>query len=73
MTFHRVNKVCLAPQDRMAHLDPWLVCSSPLFPPPLSPTGWMCDEFLAYSVTLGSQLCVSSFLAHLPFQFLILQ
>lgn len=26
MTFHRGNKDCPAPQDKMAHLVPWLVC-----------------------------------------------
>lgn len=26
MAFHRVNKDCPAPQDKMVHLVPWLVC-----------------------------------------------
>lgn len=26
MTFHRENKDCPVPQDKMAHLVPWLVC-----------------------------------------------
>lgn len=33
MTFHRENKDCPAPQDKMAHLVPWLVCT---ISPPLS-------------------------------------
>lgn len=54
MAFHRVNKVCLAPQDRMAHLDPWWVGSIPLFlPPSLSPTCWMCGEVFISSVLLS--------------------